>query len=301
MHEKLRGTGTAIVTPFHREGNIDFKSFEGLIEYQISNKIDYLVFMGTTGEAVTLNKDERCAVINLAVEIVDNRVPVVVGIGGNNTQEIENTIRETSFDGIDAVLSVSPYYNKPQQKGIFYHYKAIASLCPVPVIIYNVPGRTGSNIASETTLRIAHELSNVIGIKEASHDLAQCARIIKERPEGFLVISGNDDIALPFMALGGDGVISVIANAFPREFSQMVCYCLGDEFEKARDIHNQLLDIIEAIYADGSPSGVKAVLAMKGLCQNALRLPLVKINKALSNQISTLLAEMKPGKYSSRI
>ncbi len=301
MHEKLRGTGTAIVTPFHKEGNIDFKSFEGLIEYQISNKIDYLVFMGTTGEAVTLNKDERRAVINLAVEIVDNRVPVVVGIGGSNTQEIENTIRETPFDGIDAVLSVSPYYNKPQQKGIFYHYKAIASLCPVPVIIYNVPGRTGSNIASETTLRIAHELSNVIGIKEASHDLAQCARIIKERPEGFLVISGNDDIALPFMALGGDGVISVIANAFPREFSQMVCYCLGDEFEKARDIHNQLLDIIEAIYADGSPSGVKAVLAMKGLCQNALRLPLVKINKALSNQISTLLAEMKPGKYSSRI
>lgn len=299
MHEKLRGTGTAIVTPFHKEGNIDFKSFKGLIEYQITNKIDYLVFLGTTGEAVTLNKDERRAVINLAVEIVDNRVPVVVGIGGNHTQEIENTIRETSFDGIDAVLSVSPYYNKPQQKGIFYHYKAIASLCPVPVIIYNVPGRTSSNIASETTLRIAHEISNVVGIKEASHDLAQCARIIKDRPEGFLVISGNDDIALPFMALGGDGVISVIANAFPREFSQMVRFCLGDEFEKAREIHHQLFDIIEAIYADGSPSGVKAVLAMKDLSQNVLRLPLVKINKALSNQISTLLSEMKSGKYSS--
>lgn len=300
MHEKFRGTGTAIVTPFHREGNIDFKSFETLIEYQIKNKIDYLVFLGTTGEAVTLNKDERHAVINLAVEIVDNRVPVVIGIGGNNTQEIENCMRETDFDGVDAVLSVSPYYNKPQPKGIFYHYKAISSVCPVPVIIYNVPGRTSSNITSETTLRIANELPNVIGIKEASHDLAQCARIIKDRPSDFLVISGNDDIALPFMALGGDGVISVIANAFPREFSQMVRFCLDDEFEKARAIHNQLFDVIEGIYADGSPSGVKAVLAMKELCRNSLRLPLVKVNKALSNHLSVLLSEMKPGRYASR-
>lgn len=292
MQNKFRGTGTAIVTPFHKDGSIDFKSFEKIIEYQISNQIDYLVFLGTTGESVALNKDEKSAVINLALEMVDGRVPLVVGIGGNNTQEIINIIKETSFDGIDAVLSVSPYYNKPQQKGIFTHYKAIASVCPVPIIIYNVPARTGSNITSETTLQIAHEIPGIIGIKEASQDLAQCARIIKYKPEDFLVISGNDDIAMPFMAIGGDGVISVIANAFPREFSQMIRFCLDDQFGRAREIHLRMIDIIESIYADGSPSGVKAVLAMKGLCQNALRLPLVKVNKALNNQLSALLEQM---------
>ncbi len=293
MHSKFRGTGTAIVTPFYKEGNIDFKSFEKLIEYQISNKVDYLVFLGTTGESVTLNNDERNAVINMAVENVDGRVPVVIGIGGNNTQEIVNTIRETSFDGIDAILSVSPYYNKPQQKGIFYHYKTIAGVAPVPVIIYNVPGRTSSNILAETTLRIAHEVPNVIAVKEASKDLEQCARIIKDKPEDFLVISGSDELTLPFMALGGDGVISVIANAFPGEFSQMVRLCLDNRFEDAREIHLNLLDIIQAIYADGSPSGVKAVLSMKGLCQNALRLPLVKVNKSLNLQISSILEKME--------
>jgi 4-hydroxy-tetrahydrodipicolinate synthase len=300
MRKLFKGTGTAIVTPFHKDGNIDFKSFENLIEYQIRNKVDYLVFLGTTGESVTLNMDEKCAIINLAVEIVDKRIPVVIGIGGNNTQEIEKTIRQTPFDGVDAVLSVSPYYNKPQQKGIFYHYKAIAAICPVPIIIYNVPGRTGSNITAETTLQIAAEIPGVIGIKEASHNLSQCARIIKYKPADFLVISGNDDLTLPFMALGGDGVISVISNALPYEFSQMVRFCLQNEFQKARDIHVRLFDIIEAIYADGSPSGVKALLSMKGLCQNAVRLPLVKINKALSNQMSNMLNEFEPFAYSSK-
>lgn len=300
MQSQFRGTGTAIVTPFHKDGSVDFRSFEGIINYQIRNQIEYIVFMGTTGESVTLGKDERSAVINFAVEMVDNRVPVVIGIGGNNTHEIENAIREIPFDGIDAVLSVSPYYNKPQQKGIFYHYKSIATICPVPIIIYNVPGRTGSNITAETTLQIAREIPGVIGVKEASHDLGQCARIIKYKPDDFLVISGNDDLALPFMALGGDGVISVIANAFPREFSQMVRFCLDNDFEKAREIHIRLLDITEAIYADGSPSGIKSVLFMKELCQNALRLPLVKINKALNNQISVMLSEMETFEYSSK-
>jgi len=293
MHSKFRGTGTAIVTPFYKEGNIDFKSFEKLIEYQISNKVDYLVFLGTTGESVTLNNDERNAVINLAVENVDGRVPVVIGIGGNNTQEIVNTIRETSFDGIDAILSVSPYYNKPQQKGLFYHYKTIGGASPVPVIMYNVPGRTASNMLAETTLRIAHEVPNVIAVKEASKDLEQCARIIKDKPEDFLVISGSDELTLPFMALGGDGVISVIANAFPGEFSKMVRLCLDNRFQEAREIYLNLLDIIQAIYADGSPSGIKAVLNLKGLCQNALRLPLVKINKSLNLQISSILERME--------
>ncbi len=289
MIEKLKGTGTAIITPFHREGNIDFNSFEGLINFQINNGVNYIVFLGTTGEAVTLSDDERNAVINYAVEIVDGRVPIVIGIGGNNTRQIIDSMQHVSFDGIDAVLSVSPYYNKPQPNGIFYHYKELASSCPVPVIIYNVPGRTASNIDSETCLRIAHDIPNVIAVKEASKDLEQCARIIKDKPDNFLVISGSDELTLPFLAIGGDGVISVIANAFPAEFSQMVRLGLDNQFDKARKLYLKLLDIIEAIYADGSPSGIKAVLAMKGLCKNAVRLPLVKINKSLSLRISKIM------------
>ena len=299
MHDTFRGTGTALVTPFHKDGSIDFQAFESLIEYQIRNRVDYLVFLGTTGESVTLNRAERMAVVNQAIEVVDGRIPVVVGAGGNNTRDVEDFIRELPSEGIDAVLSVSPYYNKPQQKGIFLHFKSIASACRVPVIIYNVPGRTASNITAETTLRIAREVPTVIGIKEASHDLAQCARILRDRPEGFLVISGNDDLALPFMALGGDGVISVIANAFPGEFSQMIRFCLEDAFLQARGLHNHLLDVVEGIYADGSPSGIKAVLSMKGLCQNALRLPLVRINKSLHNHLSALLDNLEPEQYTS--
>ncbi len=293
MIDRFRGTGTAVVTPFHKEGNIDFNSFEKIIEHQISSGVNYLVFLGTTGESVTLSDDEKSAVINFAAEIVNGRLPVVVGVGGCNTRQILDTIRQMSFDGVDAVLSVSPYYNKPQPKGIFYHYREIGGLCPVPVIIYNVPGRTSSNIDSDTTLRIASEVPNVIGIKEASKDLEQCARIIKYRPDNFLVISGNDELTLPFMALGGDGVISVIANAFPAEFSEMVRLCLNDSFGEARKIHLGLLDFIQAIYADGSPSGVKALMEMKGLCKNILRLPLVKINKSLNNHMSALLSEME--------
>lgn len=293
MTKKFQGTGTAIITPFHREGNIDFNSFEGLINYQIDSGVNYIVFLGTTGEAVTLSDDERNAVMNFAVEIVDGRVPVVIGIGGNNTRQIIDTMQSISLDGIDAVLSVSPYYNKPQPNGLFYHYKEIAAVCPVPIIIYNVPGRTASNIDSETTLRIAHDITNVIAVKEASKDLEQCARIIKDKPDDFLVISGSDELALPFMALGGDGVISVIANAFPKEFSEMVRLCLDNRFDKARVLHLRLLDVIQAIYEDGSPSGVKAVLAMKGLCKNAVRLPLVKINKSLSMRISKLLESLE--------
>lgn len=292
MIEQFKGTGTAIVTPFHKEGNIDFKSFENIIEYQIRSRINYIVFLGTTGEAVTLSTDERNAVVHFAIEMVNGRLPVVIGIGGNNTRDIIDTIQHAPFEGVDAVLSVSPYYNKPQPKGIFYHYKEIGGACPVPVIMYNVPGRTSSNMDSDTTLRIASEVPNVIAIKEASKDLEQCARIIKNKPEGFLVISGNDELTLPFMALGGDGVISVIANAFPSEFSLMVRLCLAEKFGEARKIHLKLLDVVQAIYADGSPSGVKAILAMKGLCNHVVRLPLVKINKGLQNHISGLLEQM---------
>lgn len=285
MRNKFIGTGTAIVTPFHKDGTIDFKSFEKLIDFQLQNGIKYIVFLGTTGEAVTLNRDERKAIIHMALEMVAGRVPVVVGIGGNNTQEIVNTIRNTDFEGIDAILSVSPYYNKPQQKGIFLHYKTVAGECPVPVIIYNVPSRTGTNINAETTLRIAHEIPNIMAIKEANRDFIQVGRIIKDKPKDFLVISGDDVAALPFMAMGGDGVISVISNALPAEFSKMINLCLKGEFEDAREISFKLMDIIDGIYADGSPSGIKAVLEAKGLCNNVVRLPLVKINKSLNNQL----------------
>ncbi len=289
MHNKFRGTGVAIATPFHNEGGIDFKSLKKLIEYQINNHVDYLVFLGTTGEAVTINDDERNAVVNYAVEMVDGRVPVVIGLGGNNTQQIINTIKKTDFNGIDAILSVSPYYNKPQQEGIYIHYKTIAGVSPVPVILYNVPGRTGSNMNAETTLRIAHEISNVLAIKEASKNLEQISKIIEQRPEGFLVISGDDLYTLPILALGGDGVISVTANAFPAEFSALVKYGLKGDFAKAREIHHGLLDIIKAVFADGSPSGIKAALAIKGMCKNAVRLPLVKVNRSLYKQITNII------------
>ncbi|MFW5757364.1 MAG: 4-hydroxy-tetrahydrodipicolinate synthase [Bacteroidota bacterium] len=292
MHEneinKFKGTGVAIITPFHREGSIDFKSFENLIEYQINGGVNYIVFLGTTGESVTLNQDEKNAVINFGIEIVNDRVPVVVGMGGNNTRQVVKDIKSTDFTGISAILSVSPYYNKPQTKGIFNHYKSIAGQSPVPVIIYNVPGRTSSNIDSNTTLRIAHELNNVIAVKEASGDLSQVSRIINGKPDDFLVISGDDALTLPFMAIGGDGVISVIANAFPQEFSKMVSHCLENNYQAAREIHFKLFDLIESIYADGSPSGVKALLEIKGLAKNFLRLPLAKINKGLYNQINLL-------------
>jgi 4-hydroxy-tetrahydrodipicolinate synthase len=284
----FQGTGVAIITPFHREGNIDFKSFEKIINYQIEGGIDYLVFMGTTGESVTLNEDEKSAVISCGLEIVDNRIPVIVGIGGNNTRNVLNQIKHTDFTGISAILSVSPYYNKPQPKGLYMHFKAIASECPVPVIMYNVPSRTGSNMDSETVLKIAHEIPNIAAIKEASGNLAQCARIINEKPEDFRVISGDDASTLPFMSIGGDGVISVIANALPREFSQMVNYCLQNDFASARTLHYKMIKLIEAIYADGSPSGIKALLEIKGLSKNSVRLPLARVNKSVYNLLSTL-------------
>jgi len=201
MSNKLKGVGTALVTPFHKDGTIDFKSLRKLVDYQIKGNVNFLVVLGTTGESVTLNKDEKTAVVNFVIEATEGRVPVVMGLGGNNTQEIINTIKNTDFDGITAILSVSPYYNKPLQKGIFLHYKTIASECPVPVIIYNVPGRTGGNINAETTLKIANEIENVIGIKEASGNLSQCMKILKNCPKNFLVLSGDDALTLPLMSL----------------------------------------------------------------------------------------------------
>lgn len=291
-NDKFRGTGVALVTPFHKDGSVDFKSFKKLIERIIDGKVDYLVPLGTTGESVTLTKDERCAVIDFVCEIADGRVPVVLGLGGNNTREILNTIEDTDFDKIDAILSVSPYYNRPSQRGIFLHYRTIANASPVPVLLYNVPTRTGSNIDAETTLELAHEVKNIIGIKEASGSLEKVMKIVKDRPKDFLVISGDDVLTLPIIACGGDGVISVIANALPKEFSDLVHFALEGNFDKARKSQNRLLEITQSIYVDGNPAGVKGLLSAMNVCSEYLRLPLVNVNKAAVNRFETLIKEV---------
>jgi 4-hydroxy-tetrahydrodipicolinate synthase len=287
----LTGTGVAIVTPFHKYGTVDFSAMKNIVEHVILGGVDYIVALGTTGESVTLSKDEKNAVVDFVIETVDNRVPIVVGIGGNNTQEIIKNITTMPLEGIEAILSVSPYYNKPQQKGIYFHYKAIAIASPKPIILYNVPGRTSSNITPETTLKLANDFKNIIGIKEASGDLVQCMEIIKNKPKGFLVISGDDALTLPFLSIGGDGVISVIANAFPKDFSEMVKLALKSNCKNASEIHYKLIDIISAIFADGNPAGIKAALDIMGLCSNNLRLPLVKVNKSVNLLLHNLIEE----------
>jgi 4-hydroxy-tetrahydrodipicolinate synthase len=282
---KFKGTGVALVTPFHKDGSIDFKSFKKVIERCLDGKVEYLVPLGTTGETATLTANERKAVIDFVIEIADKKVPVVLGLGGNNTQEILHSIEELDFAGIDAILSVSPYYNKPSQRGICQHYKMIANACPVPVILYNVPSRTGSNMDADTTLELAHDVKNVIGIKEASGNLEKIMKIIQKKPKDFLVISGDDVLTLPIISCGGDGVISVIANAYPRDYSEMVRAALDGNFEKAKKYHYKLLEITHAIFVDGSPSGVKGLLNVLHVCSEYVRLPLVSVPKAVMNRL----------------
>src|ERR1035438_5305956 len=246
-NDKFRGTGVAVVTPFDESGSIDFNALSKVLEHLLVSGVEYLVIMGTTGETPTLSKDEKTAMLDFSVKVIHSRVAVVIGIGGNNTAEVVKSIHETNFKGVDAILSVSPYYNKPQQQGIFEHFKAIAGASPVPVILYTVPGRTGGNISAETTLKLADACKNIIGIKEASGNLDQIYQLLKNRPEGFLVISGDDNLTLPLLATGADGVISVVANAYPEEFSDMVRAGLKGDFDSARKIHFQLLDFIGAI------------------------------------------------------
>ncbi|MBL7139073.1 MAG: 4-hydroxy-tetrahydrodipicolinate synthase [Bacteroidales bacterium] len=292
---RFRGTGVAIVTPFKASDAIDFDAYERMINHVIGGGVDYIVALGTTGEAPTLSTQEKTAFVEFTVEKIGGRVPLVVGIGGNNTSEVVHAIHSMPLKGVDGILSVSPYYNKPQQEGIYRHFKAIAEASSLPVILYTVPGRTGGNIASVTTIRLACDFPNIIGIKEASGNLDQIYQVLKQRPENFLVISGDDGLTLPMLAAGADGVISVIANAYPKEVYSMVRHGLKGDFTKARKIHFQLIDMIHALFADGSPGGIKALLELKGLCQNIVRLPLVPVNqttrdmiRSLANQIDTL-------------
>ncbi len=284
-NKKFRGTGVAIVTPFKNDTSIDFAALGRIIDHVIAGGVNYIVAMGTTGEAPTLTKDEKQAILTYVTESVDNRVAVMAGIGGNNTQEIINCIRELDLTGVDGILSVSPYYNKPGQRGLIQHFKAIATCSQLPVIIYNVPGRTGSNISSDTTLELAHECENIIGIKEASGDLAQIMRIIKGKPENFLVISGDDMLTIPVIASGGSGVISVLANAWPAECSELVSHALKNNLKQAREIHFRFIEVIDLLFADGNPSGIKAFMSVRNLCKNILRLPLVPVNKTVMTRI----------------
>jgi 4-hydroxy-tetrahydrodipicolinate synthase len=284
--KRFTGTGVAIVTPFRKDGSVDFKSLEKLVNFQITSGVDYLVVLGTTGETPVLTKDEKQAIVNQVIEINNKRVPIVQGLGSNNTLEIIHALQNSNFDGIDALLSVSPYYNKPGQEGLYQHYKAIALHSPLPVILYNVPGRTGINLSTETTLRLAKDFGNqIIATKEASANMAQIMNILKDKPETFKVISGDDALTFPLMSLGCCGVISVVANAFPLEFSSMVRLMNEGKIEGARKIHYKMLPIIDLVFAEGSPTGVKAFLDVMGIVPNYLRLPLVPASKDLYKKI----------------
>lgn len=290
MKAKFSGTGVALVTPFRKQGTIDFTTLENLVETVIKSKVDYIVALGTTSEAATMNERERTAIIDNIIEVVNGRVPIVLGLGGNNTLDIVDKIKNMDFTGIDGILSVSPYYNKPQQRGIYLHYKSISEVSPVPIIMYNVPGRTSCNITAETTLQIAADCSNIVATKEASGNISQVMEILRNKPDGFSVISGDDALTLPMMAMGATGVISVAANAFPKEMSEMVNYALKGDLKKALPLHYKLLPIMNALFEEGNPAGVKAALEIKGIISNNLRLPLVKVSKPLYNKLSNMIA-----------
>lgn len=289
IHTQLKGTGVAIVTPFAKNSSVDFAALSKLINHLIKGKVEYLVVLGTTGETATLTKKEKEQVIAHVIKETKKRVPLVLGIGGNNTQEVINTIKHTDLSAFVAILSVSPYYNKPSQQGIYEHYKAIAKSTKKPIILYNVPGRTGSNITADTTLKLAHHFKNIVAIKEASGNIEQCMAIISNKPKDFLLISGDDNLTLPLLACGASGVISVLANAFPKEFSDMVRAGLDGDFKKARIIHYMCFEITNQLFADGNPGGVKVALELLNICKPTLRLPLVEPNDEVKKKLKVLI------------
>ncbi len=281
----LRGAGVALVTPFLNDGNIDFPALKRVTEFTISKGIDFLVVLGTTAETPTLEKEEKQEVIRTILEVSSGRLPIVLGIGGNDTRAVVKQIGEQSFQGIDYLLNVAPYYNKPNQNGLYKHFEAVADASPVPVIIYNVPGRTGSNISADTTLRLANDHKNIIATKEASGNLDQIMAILRDRPKGFAVFSGDDALTLPIIALGAEGVISVIANACPGQMTKMVSLIADANMVEARKLHYAMLELVQLIFAEGSPAGIKAALKNMGLCGDTLRLPLVPVSSGLEQKI----------------
>ncbi len=275
---ELHGAGVALVTPFNSDESVDFEALGQLIDLQINEGMDYLVSLGTTGEVATLTNDERKRIWDFTVKRVNGRLPLVAGIGGNNTAEIVEQIKNFDPTGFCSILSVSPYYNKPTQEGIYQHYKAIATASPLPIILYNVPGRTGSNITAQTTLRLANDFSNIVAIKEASGNFAQFSEILRDKPKDFLLISGDDPVTLPMMALGAAGIISVIGNALPKRVATLAKLCAAGNYIEARSIHNDLLNITDLCFIEGNPAGVKYILREMGIGKDTLRLPLVPIS-----------------------
>jgi 4-hydroxy-tetrahydrodipicolinate synthase len=289
MTHQFEGTGVALVTPFNKDKAVDFIALERLVNHVIEGGIDYMVVLGTTGETPTLTHEEKLEVAYFVKNCNANRVKLIVGIGGNNTAELQDFINKFNFDGFHGVLSASPSYNKPSQEGIYQHYRAIAQASPLPVILYNVPGRTASNVSSSTVLRLAHDCNNIIAVKEASGNILQAMEIIKHAPKGFVLISGDDNLSLPLYIAGAKGVISVSANAFPAQMSAMYSqYCMG-ELDKAQKVHYNLFEITNAMFAEGNPGGVKYILAQMGVMENELRLPLVPISDELKSRIDTML------------
>lgn len=288
LRKTLSGVGVAIVTPFHEDHSVDFPSLEKLIDHLIISGIDYIVTLGTTGETPTLSKDEKVQIIEFTIEKVNSRVPVVVGVGGNNTQTVIEDLKSLPLEKATAILSTAPYYNKPSQEGFYQHYKAISEAAPKPVILYNVPGRTGKNIEPETTLRLA-ELPNICGIKEASNNFAQSIKLLIGRPDDFLVVSGDDDLAMPQVAAGMDGVISVAGNAFPKEFSDMIHYTMDNNARDAAKINLELFEAYLLLFAENNPAGVKSFLTYQGWIKNYLRLPLVPLSEEYSAKVKAFL------------
>jgi len=284
------GLGVAVITPFKHTFEVDYRALEKILHHLIDHGADYLVMLGTTGESVTLSEEEKQKILQLAIKVNNKRLPIVAGIGGNNTLQIAEYIKNFDFNGIDGVLSVSPYYNKPNQNGIYRHYEILSHVCPRPIIIYNVPGRTSSNITSETTLKLATNFTNIIGIKEASGNFEQIMQIIKNKPEGFLVISGDDLLTLPQLAIGIDGVISVIANAFPAEFSQMI-HSFAKDYKKSMKLHYQLEEYIRLIFLEGSPAGIKGLMKLMNFCEITVRPPLFDISEVMMEKLGILLKQ----------
>lgn len=282
---ELKGTGVAMVTPFNADGSVDFQALKKLTQHLVDGGVNYLVVMGTTGESVTLSKQEKREVLECILDANGRRLPVVLGVGGNNTSEVVSQLKLLDTSGLTAILSVSPAYNKPNQNGIYEHFEAISEASPLPIILYNVPGRTGSNMSAKTTLRLANDFENIVAIKEASGSVDQCTAILKDQPKDFLVISGDDTLSLPIIASGGSGVISVVANALPSQYSQLVTASLNGDFEVARKLQYQLFDLINMLFEEGNPAGVKAVLKALKICEEDVRLPLVPVSDDLRNRL----------------
>ena len=284
--QSLIGTGVALITPFKKDFSVDIEALKAIVNFQIDNGVDYLVVLGTTAENTTLTDEEKELVISTVVKTNKGALPLVLGVGSNNTQKVVDELKTRNFSDFDAVLSVSPYYNKPTQEGIYQHFKAVAEASPIPVILYNVPGRTASNLLPSTVLRLANDFKNIVAIKEASGDIVQTMEIIRNKPKDFLVISGDDMVTLPMILAGGSGVISVIAEGFPKQFSEMVHLGLNKKVDDAYKIHYQLAECIDMIFEQGNPAGIKEVFKSLGLTENTVRLPLVNVDEDLAKRIN---------------